>query len=589
MKRLAILGVLGGFTVLLTLPDATAQGDGKKDSKIQPAAKAQSDVRVRGTGVTPRASVVREGFTRPGNPPDEVLGNGKIRYVAWDPANREEVIGGTIYWMVLEQTGNETDSWGTGITRFNDLFREGKDFQSRYSPSLDTSAKYLYLYQLVNDRGLDPLPIKPAANTELPIKPIARSSLRLLVDPREITSWGYFKDLGFATEVVDRKFDGTTASAGLGEPDHKIRMAVSSNPSILAELPHEPYLLDSPAYPLGDLRDTFSVDRATIGLASSWAAKELKSNGVKYASWAKNELQALEHAMTPDYVLITVAGYDFNRGLAQGAEVVPPLLWGEERSQFVFQAYWDKDLVNLGQHSTIFGFTSNLPPVDEEIRIADRDALKRMAGQIRPAAAGEGAAPAEGVAPAGIAPGTAPTPAGAAAPGSSAPIGSLGGMPFGGGGGGGGGFPGGFGGGGFGAIGGFGSGGLGNTGGGVSGSSSSGGGGTAQQQQKQQQQQQGQTPTPQQTPVTVNVNVSNNNNSTNNNTNTNNNNNNNNNTNTNNNSNSNNNSNNNTNTNTNTTTPPAIPEPAAIMLAISIMPLLFLYWRRRSPATALPV
>src|ERR1700731_3836615 len=92
MKRLAILGVLGGFTVLLTLPDATAQGDGK-DSKIQPAAKAQSDVRARGTGATPRTSVVREGFTRPGNPPDEVLGNGKIRYVAWDPANREEVIG----------------------------------------------------------------------------------------------------------------------------------------------------------------------------------------------------------------------------------------------------------------------------------------------------------------------------------------------------------------------------------------------------------------------------------------------------------------------------------------------------------------
>src|SRR5207253_3720299 len=252
-KRLAILGVVGGFAVLLTLPDANAQGDGKKDSKIQPAAKAQPEARAQKTTTAPRSSIIREGFTRPGNPPDETLPNGKIRYVAWDPANRDEVIGGTIYWMVLEQTGSDTDSWGTSVSKFNDLFREGKDFQNRFSPALDTSAKYLYLYQVVNDRGLDPLPVKPAANTEIPTRPIARSSLRLLVDPREITSWGYFKDIGFAAEVADRKFDGTSA-AGLDQPDRMIRMAVSSNPSILAELPPEPYTVGSPAYPLGDLR-----------------------------------------------------------------------------------------------------------------------------------------------------------------------------------------------------------------------------------------------------------------------------------------------------------------------------------------------
>ena len=210
MNWRVFFGFLGGLAILLSALDAKAQGD----------AKAKASPR--------RHSIVRAGFTRPGNPPDVRLPNGNVRYVAWDPANREDVIGGTVYWMVLEQTGSDTDSWGTGIARFNDAFREGKDFQNRFSPALDVNARYLYLYQVVNDRGLDPLPVKPAANTEIPTRPIARTSLRLLVDPREITSWGYFKDLGFATEVVDRKFDGTSA-AGQGAPDKMIRMAVSSN------------------------------------------------------------------------------------------------------------------------------------------------------------------------------------------------------------------------------------------------------------------------------------------------------------------------------------------------------------------------
>jgi hypothetical protein len=571
LKRVIPFGILGGLAILLISLDVRAQSGAKSapDAK-QAEAKAQDAAK--------RTSVVREGFTRPGNPPDEVLPNGKIRYVAWDPANKEDVIGGTIYWMVLRRTGSDTDPWGTGITKFTESFREGKDFENRYSPSLDTDAQYLYLYQAVNDRGLDPLPIKPAANTEIPTKPIARTSLRLLVEPREITSWGYFKDLAFAADVADRKFDGTSA-AGLGQPDKMIRMAVSSNPSILAELPHEPYLAGSPPYPLGDLRQTFSIGPSTIGLASSWAAKELKTNAIKYASWAKNELQAVENALAPDYVLITVAGYDWPRRDAQNGARQAALEWGENEAQFVFQTYWDKDNIKLGQHTTIFGFTCNLPPVDEELRIADPAALKLAAAGIRLTANDGDVVPvaAEAIAAGGMASGTAPTPAGAAAPtGFAGPMGSIGGMTPGGGGGGGGG-PG-FGGGGF--AGGFGSfsGGFGSgfPGSGVSGSSSNSTPTQTQQVKQQQNQQESQTESQQENqqvspnqqslppgtpPVTVNINqtITQNQQQTQ----------------------QQQQQQQQTQTQTQTGTTPSIPEPAAIVLAVAAVPVLFFCWRRR--------
>src|SRR5438105_4845605 len=127
MSRRVFFGFLGGLAILLSALDAKAQGDAKAKADAKPQASAK------------RHSIVRDGFTRPGNPPDVRLPNGNIRYVAWDPANREDVIGGTVYWMVLEQTGSDTDSWRTGIARFNDAFREGKDFQNRFSPALDVN------------------------------------------------------------------------------------------------------------------------------------------------------------------------------------------------------------------------------------------------------------------------------------------------------------------------------------------------------------------------------------------------------------------------------------------------------------------
>jgi len=51
--------------------------------------------------------------------------------------------------------------------------------------------------------------------------------------------------VSFAGDVIDRKLDGTSAAA-LGGADTMIRMAVSANPSILAELPEQAYKYASP-------------------------------------------------------------------------------------------------------------------------------------------------------------------------------------------------------------------------------------------------------------------------------------------------------------------------------------------------------
>src|SRR6185295_5765825 len=86
-------------------------------------------------------------------------------------------------------------------------------------------------YQIVNDRGLDPNPggVAFAATNDLATSEIASFSLRLVVDPRYITSWGHFKDAGFTVVAPDRSIKGDVRASADGV-EAKIRMAVSSNP-----------------------------------------------------------------------------------------------------------------------------------------------------------------------------------------------------------------------------------------------------------------------------------------------------------------------------------------------------------------------
>src|SRR5262249_17300052 len=138
IKRVAVMNIVdrpwrwlsNGILILVAcvavLPTAQAQ---------EQSAKPQAPIRV--------------GYTRPGNPSDTEK-NGKLFPLAWDPTYKKALIGGTVYFAVYERTGTEGDLWGTGIKDFDKTFVEGRSFKNEFSPGLDTQAKYLYLYMVVN-------------------------------------------------------------------------------------------------------------------------------------------------------------------------------------------------------------------------------------------------------------------------------------------------------------------------------------------------------------------------------------------------------------------------------------------------------
>jgi hypothetical protein len=134
------------------------------------------------------------GYTRPGTNRATVRAAGAVR-------TGEGRLGSTVYYTVLERSeGTEGDTWGTGIKGFDGSFVPGRDFTDK---DLDTSARYLYLYQVVNDR--------PPEGGRLSGS-VQSATVRLLVDPGRLTSWGHFarrdekggKDVqgvGFAVDV----------------------------------------------------------------------------------------------------------------------------------------------------------------------------------------------------------------------------------------------------------------------------------------------------------------------------------------------------------------------------------------------------
>ena len=92
------------------------------------------------------------GYVRTGNEPsDKALE---------DPKNKDfngRLIGATIYFRVYDRDpaklSDKGDAFGTGMAGFDDRFRVGKDSPDK---KFDTAARSLYLYQIVNDRGMDP-------------------------------------------------------------------------------------------------------------------------------------------------------------------------------------------------------------------------------------------------------------------------------------------------------------------------------------------------------------------------------------------------------------------------------------------------
>jgi hypothetical protein len=270
------------------------------------------------------------GLTRPGNPADSVLAD-KVVPAALDDETRRSAVGGTVYFLVLQRDeAKAADPWGTGLKEFAKTFRAGIDFGGDASPALDMSAKYLYLYQVVNDR-----------HTPVPIQ---STGVKLIVELKDISSWGYFSGIGFATE---KKEDAKAVT--------KIRPVSFSN--ILA--PNDAdlaYQLQAPPVLLPK-----GLHLAHVPIRQGEAAPAVKDAGLVQVHW-----DALDPAHNPDNVML--------------------LKQSDFKDRPSFRAIWNgKNAIPKDSRSTVFGFTSNLPPTIEPVRL--RGLFRDEKGkEIRPAA-----------------------------------------------------------------------------------------------------------------------------------------------------------------------------------------------------------
>lgn len=360
------------------------------------------------------------GEARVGNPYDELAKDNKhvvpvvySRLAEKAPEKYKKIMGGSTYFAVFKNMGSlakDGDTFGTGMKNFDKMFAGGDGFQ--FSPTFDTSANYLYLYQVVNGRGLDgrnflkdPTPQKDRVSEKDVIKDfqevspknegIARWALSLAVRPREITSWGYFNGAGFVGQEQKNLnlFAEETKLPTTIKP-------VSFLPSMLEETPNPFYKNRAPAQSLGVMQPSFHVGSSTINLDKS-AAYPGNDNAIKFAVSAaaaeklvlpvfkggerplssqlfmtySEKAKKFQYDVSPSSVQIM---YDSYNDLYRGE-------WGYPAGYF-----WDQDIIRSvllvrfdeghglqkGQYSMVFGFTSNLPPRPERVRLDTEESMR---------------------------------------------------------------------------------------------------------------------------------------------------------------------------------------------------------------------
>jgi hypothetical protein len=248
--------------------------------------------------------VIAENFSRPDK-------DGVIRPVSLLPlekAAQQTLLSGTVYYMVFELDGRDpTDPWGTGIPNFLKTFRAGVDYTGGSSPDIDLRSRYLYLYQVVNHQRTLP--------------PIESMSTKLLVELSEISSWGYFNGLGFASR---------------GEDD--VARPVSATNKIGTRF----FLSPAPAIPLAQSLSLAFVPTTRGELEPK---RDEQKGKIVQVHW-----DALDPATPPDYVMI-LGSSDFEKHPS-------------------FRAIWSgKNAIGKDGRSTVFGFTSPLPPTIEPVRL----------------------------------------------------------------------------------------------------------------------------------------------------------------------------------------------------------------------------
>jgi hypothetical protein len=362
------------------------------------------------------------GVARVGNPYDEPSKDGKrvvpvvfTRLEEKTPDKYKKLVGGSVYFAVFKNMGaaaKEGDTFGTGMKGLDKRFSGGDGFQ--FSPGFDTSANYLYLYQVVNGRGLDgrnfiaePIAqkdrltekdvIKDFQRVSPPTEAIARWALSLAVRPRDISSWGYFNGAAFVAQ--ERK------SLNLFGEETKVPTTIkpiSFLPSMLEETHNPAYKNRAPAQSLGALQPTFQVGDSRINLDKS-PAYPGNDNAIKFAVSAdakekiKFPIGIDEQGKPLSTVLFSSYSekskkfqYDVNPSSVQIMYDATSDLLRAGYAGYGYGGYTNDDFIRSvllvkfddeqglkkGQYSVVFGFTSNMPPRPERVRIDTEESVR---------------------------------------------------------------------------------------------------------------------------------------------------------------------------------------------------------------------
>jgi hypothetical protein len=363
------------------------------------------------------------GYTRPGYPPDEIKSDGAI--VPVDFGKIEDAMGATVYFTVLDRsrfasgekrTGAADDTWNTGFENFDKVFKGGVDVLGEASPALDTSARYLYLYQTVNDR-----------QTKMPIR---STSVKLLVDPRYITSWGYFSGVSFGylnRPSAASSEGGIIPAADKG--DDEVILPVSTENRVPDKATGRvKYLYRDPAPPVrggftlslirGLTRGEVDAGKGAIGPVGfgnlldkaldplrepesvaivggwdipmkefqrtddGWLPESSVSATGQRTARPRSGIRAVSSGEGFDAVPATDGGSgETRRGTTSGRRSA---MDAALRRSLVVRAMWSgPEYLAKGHRSAVFGFTSNLPPTFAPVQLrAPRD----FRAQAQPAA-----------------------------------------------------------------------------------------------------------------------------------------------------------------------------------------------------------
>lgn len=361
---------------------------------------AQENVKAKDEKPAVRSAPEMSGYTRPGNPEDTFTAEGDlIRRLNFGPEalKKFKIMGGTVYFAVFKNIYSaEGDTFATGMTNFDTRFEAGRSFKDGMSPRYDKKAKYLYLYQIVNDRNVDPRlsqvkggkgggiawPVdggKVDPKTEAPVtEDIASFALKLAVDPVYITSWGHFREAGFVSLQQDADNTGKPVREVVDkvERDKILPLAFSHLAPTVMKISNPVYSRRARAHSLGALENGFGVDNSSLNLSASKSFSDLKKvstdldkGNIKWLSFVDGLVRGVAAAKEPEYVQIMFAPPEER----VAAPIVPPVgaeMLDDEITRVIFRVDWrGANLLKQGSRSVVFGFTSDQPPMSAPIRI----------------------------------------------------------------------------------------------------------------------------------------------------------------------------------------------------------------------------